>query len=127
MQQKKSFEDLKVYKDAIDLIVQIYALLKEPQFNKEFGLSDQLRRAALSISNNIAEGFERETDKELIRYLYFSKGSAGEVRNLLNVIKAIDFINEDEYQGLRDKVMDISKQLSNFIKFVVKRDLEKGK
>ena len=77
------------------------------------------------ISNNIAEGFERETDKELIRYLYFSKGSAGEVRNILNVINAIGFINEDEYQELREKVMDISKQLSNYIKYVVKRDLEK--
>src|SRR5690606_30692651 len=103
-----------------------YELLRQPQFNKEFGLSDQLRRASLSISNNIAEGFERETDKELIRYLYFSKGSAGEVRNILNVIKAIDFITEEEYQELKGKVIDISKQLSNFIKYVVKRDIEKG-
>lgn len=127
MQKSKSFEDLKVYNDAINLIINIYSLLRQPQFNKEFGLSDQLRRAALSISNNIAEGFERETDKELIRYLYFSKGSAGEVRNILNVIKAIDFITEEEYQELRGKVIDISKQLSNFIKYIVKRDLEKGK
>ncbi len=127
MQLHKTFEDIRVYKDAMNLTVQIYTLLKKEQFRTEFGLSDQLRRATLSISNNIAEGFERETDKELIRYLYFSKGSAGEVRNILNVIKAIDFINEDEYQELRGKIMDISKQHSNYIKYVVKRDLEKRK
>lgn len=127
MQPQKTFEDLRVYKDAINLTIQIYTLLKKRQFKTEFGLSDQLRRATLSISNNIAEGFERETDKELIRYLYFAKGSAGEVRNILNVIKAIEFINEDEYQELRGKVIDISKQLSNYIKYVVKRDFEKGK
>ncbi|MEP6261137.1 MAG: four helix bundle protein [Gillisia sp.] len=125
MKLQKSFEDFKVYKDAINLTVHVYTLLKKEQFRSEFGLSDQLRRATLSISNNIAEGFERETDKELIRYLYFSKGSAGEVRNILNVINAIGFINEDEYQDLREKVIDISKQLSNYIKYVVKRDLEK--
>ncbi|CAN5273469.1 four helix bundle protein [soil metagenome] len=127
MQPQKTFEDLRVYEDAINLTIQIYTLLKKRQFKTEFGLSDQLRRATLSISNNIAEGFERETDKELIRYLYFAKGSAGEVRNILNVIKAIEFINEDEYQELRGKVIDISKQLSNYIKYVVKRDFEKGK
>jgi four helix bundle protein len=57
---------------------------------------DQLRRATISISNNISEGFERETDKELIRFLRFSKGSAGALRNLFNVMEEIGYFKENE-------------------------------
>lgn len=57
---------------------------------------DQLRRATISISNNISEGFERETDKELIRFFYFSKGSAGALRNLFNVMEEIGYFKENE-------------------------------
>lgn len=127
MQKQTSFEDLNVYKDALSLMVRVYEILQKDQLKKEFSLADQMKRATLSISNNVAEGFERETDKELIRFLYFSKGSAGEVRNILNVLIAINYIDEDEYKELRNKVMDISKQLSNFIKYVVKRSTEGGK
>jgi four helix bundle protein len=127
MSKQTSFEDLNVYKDALSLLVSIYKILQNDQLKREFGLSDQLKRATLSISNNIAEGFERETDKELIRFLYFSKGSAGEVRNILNALKAINYIDEDEYQELREKAINISRQLSSFIKYVVKRNAGKEK
>ncbi len=127
MSKQTSFEDLNVYKDALILLVSIYKILQKEGLKREFGLSDQLKRATLSISNNIAEGFERETDKELIRFLYFSKGSAGEVRNILNALKAINYIDEDEYQELREKAINISRQLSSFIKYVVKRNAGKEK
>lgn len=122
MKKQASFEDFQVYKDSISIFVKMFSLLQRENMKKEFGLSDQLKRATLSISNNIAEGFERETDKELIRFLYFSKGSAGEVRNILNVLKEINYIEEREHIELRMQVLDISKQLSNFIKHVVKRN-----
>lgn len=119
---KTAFEDLKVYQDSISLMVKIVELLKKEELRKEFSFNDQLKRASLSISNNIAEGFERETDKELIRFLYFSKGSAGEVRNILNVFYKLNYIQEKEYTELKDDVLNISRQLSNYIKYVVKRN-----
>ena len=118
----KTFEDLNVYQDSISLLIAIINVIKNDKLKTEFSFNDQLKRATLSISNNIAEGFERETDKELIRFLYFSKGSAGEVRNIINVYKKLDYIDESEYHKLREDVLDISKQLSNYIKYVVKRN-----
>ena len=92
-----TFEDLEVYKLTLAFTIKIFDLLNEKQFEREFSFKDQLKRATLSISNNIAEGFERETDKEYIRFLYFSKGSAGEVRNILNILKETKYINEDKW------------------------------
>ena len=99
-----TFEDLEVYKLRLALTIKIFDLLNEKQFEREFSFKDQLKRATLSISNNIAEGFERETDKEYIRFLYFSKGSAGEVRNILNILKETNYINEDKWLLQRVKL-----------------------
>ena len=79
----KRFEDLPVWNTAIDLAVAIYALTSKPEFAPHHGLRDQIERAAVSVSNNIAEGFERGTNKELLMFLYISRGSAGEVRSML--------------------------------------------
>ncbi|AWX44635.1 hypothetical protein HME9304_01638 [Flagellimonas maritima] len=91
----KSFEDLDVYKTAIKFTGKIYRLLDKNPLKKDFAMVDQLRRATISILNNISEGFERETDKELVRFLYFSKGSAGEVRNLFNLMNEIGYFEEN--------------------------------
>ncbi|MCK5441772.1 MAG: four helix bundle protein [Maribacter sp.] len=85
-----SFEDFEVYKAAISFTGKTYKLLDRNPLKNDFALVDLLRRATISISNNISEGFERETDKELIRFLYFAKDSAGEVRNLFNVMDEIE-------------------------------------
>lgn len=77
----KRFEDLPVWNTAIDLAVAIYALTSKPEFAPHPGLRDQVERAAVSVSNNIAEGFERGTNNELLMFLYISRGSAGEVRS----------------------------------------------
>ncbi|MEZ4809950.1 MAG: four helix bundle protein [Allomuricauda sp.] len=116
-----SFEDLEVYKTAIKFTAKVYDLLKKSPLKEDFAMVDQLRRAAISISNNISEGFERETDKELIRFLYFSKGSAGEVRNLFNLMEEIEYFKADELVDCKNQVIDISKQLANYIKYVRKR------
>jgi four helix bundle protein len=79
----KRFEDLPVWKSAEELPVKVYALTKVVAFNMSGDLRDQLRRAALSVSNNIAEGFERGTTAELLQFLYIARGSAGEVRSML--------------------------------------------
>ena len=117
-----SFEDLDVYKAAIGFTGKIYKLLEKNPLKKDFAMIDQLRRVTISISNNISEGFERETDKEGINTVfYFAKGSAGEVRNLFNVMAEISYFESDELKEYRSQVLDISKQLANYIKHVKRR------
>jgi four helix bundle protein len=77
------FEDLPVWKDAIELAVRVYDLTRDKFFSQPGDLRGQLRRASLSVSNNIAEGFERGTTSELLAFLYISRGSAGETRSML--------------------------------------------
>lgn len=80
------FEDLPVWNTAMDLARNVYDLTRDRYFTQPGNLCDQLRRAALSVSNNIAEGFERGSTTELISFLYISRGSAGEVRSMLHFV-----------------------------------------
>ena len=113
-----TFEDLEVYKTAIQFTGEVYRLLKLPPLKNDFAMVDQLKRATISISNNISEGFERQTDSEFVRFLYFSKGSAGEVRNLLNVMETIGYFEPNDLVKYKNQVMNISKQLANYIKYI---------
>ncbi|HLE64268.1 MAG TPA: four helix bundle protein, partial [Pyrinomonadaceae bacterium] len=79
------FEDLPVWKDAIELAVRVFALTEKPVFKSYRGAKDQIERASVSVSNNIAEGFERGTTQELLTFLYISRGSAGETRSVLHL------------------------------------------
>src|SRR6185503_13163671 len=81
------FEDLPVWKAAIDLAEKIYALTSQNQFKGNGSLRDQVERAAVSVSNNIAEGFERGTTQELLTFIYIARGSAGEVRSMLCLLE----------------------------------------
>ncbi len=124
MAKYNSFEEMEVYQKGLAFGVKIYKLtLTNKLIAKDYGLKDQLQRAALSISNNIAEGFERETKKELIRFLYFSKGSAGECRNMFNFLKTLAYIDDANFYEHRNEVLEISRQLGNYIKFL--KNLEK--
>lgn len=78
------FEDLPCWKIAMDLALRVHALTRDRFFVQPGDLRDQLRRAALSVSNNIAEGFERGSTAELLAFLYIARGSAGEVRSMLH-------------------------------------------
>jgi four helix bundle protein len=81
------FEDLPVWKRASELALQVYALTRDGCFVQQGDLGDQLRRAALSVSNNIAEGFERGSTAELLMFLYIARGSAGEVRSMCRFLE----------------------------------------
>ena len=83
------FEDLPVWKEAIRLAENVYGLTENAAFQKQYSLRDQLERAAVSVSNNIAEGFERGTTQELLMFLYIARGSAGEVRSMLCLLERI--------------------------------------
>lgn len=97
------FEDLEVWQEAVSLAVEIYGVSKSGALSQDFGLRDQLQRAAVSVASNIAEGKERETIPELIRYLYVAKGSSGELKTQLIIaqrIGSIDFVQFPGYASL---------------------------
>src|SRR5580658_6307013 len=83
------FEDLPVWKEAIRLAEKVYSLTENAAFQKQYGLRDQLERAAVSVSNNVAEGFERGTTQELLTFLYIARGPAGEVRSMLCLLERL--------------------------------------
>ncbi len=107
------FEDLPVWKAAIELAVQIFALTENETFKGKGDLRNQLERAAISISNNIAEGFERGTTQELLTFIYIARGSAGEVRSMLHLLDRLPpFANlKSQISNLRGLSENISRQL----------------
>lgn len=114
----KTFEEIKVWIDSRDFVKSIYDLTALPKFNKDFGLRDQIQRAAVSIMNNIAEGYERDNNKEFIKFLQYSKGSAGEVRSMLYVALDLKYITNEEFENAYKNVINIIKQIANFIKYL---------
>ena len=110
-----SFEELHVYQRARELTNAIYGLTREGAFARDFGLVDQIRRAAVSIMSNIAEGFERGGTTEFVQFLYIAKGSCGEVRAQLAIACDQGYIGRPEYERLHDLARRISGMLSNFI------------
>jgi len=111
------FEELPVWNDAIDLTIRLFQLLEKGQLSRIGDLKNQLERAAISISNNIAEGFERGTNDELIAFLYISRGSAGEVRSMLHLLKRLSGKPELDRQleELIGGVERISRQLGGWV------------
>jgi four helix bundle protein len=122
----KRFEDLPVWNTAIDLAVATYALTSKSEFAPHRGLRDQIERAAVSVSNNIAEGFERGTNNELLMFLYISRGSAGEVRSMLCLFERLPFsINLfGEIKATKLKAESCSKQLKAWIQSLQDSDLK---
>jgi four helix bundle protein len=107
------FEDLPVWKAAIELALRVYALTDRPEFKGQGDLRDQLRRSSLSISNNIAEGFERGTTQELLTFIYIARGSAGETRSMLHFSERLPAMKDlqSEISNLRSLSESVSRQL----------------
>jgi len=119
----KNFEDLPIWKEAKDLAVQIYRITKEEKLKRDFGLSEQIRRAALSISSNIAEGFDRSYKKEFIKSLYIAKGSVSEVRSQLFICKELGYLDGDFSEKLLEQTRSLSRQIGALISYLKKRNL----
>ena len=107
------FEQLPVWQAAIELAKRVYTLTGQREFRGQRSLRDQIERAAVSVSNNIAEGFERGTTQELLTFLYIARGSAGEVRSMLCLLEALPgFGNlKSEISDLKSRAESISRQL----------------
>lgn len=118
MEKKRveTFEDLLVWQKGIELVKQVYLVTGDGKLSKDYGLRDQLRRAAVSIPANISEGFERASRKEYVNFLNIAKGSAGEVRSLLRVALEVGYLEQSKYNDLQNAVLELSRYLSNQIK-----------
>jgi len=109
----EKFEDLEVWKEGMRLAEKVYKSLKDC---RDFGLRDQMQRAAISIPSNIAEGYERESNKEFIRYLFIANGSCGELRTQIYLCIRIGVLDEREAKQLLETTRKISAMLYNLIK-----------
>ena len=109
----RRFEDLEVFQEARELCKEVYRMTSEEPFNSDYRFVQQIRAAAGSIMDNIAEGFERNGNKEFVNFLYIAKGSSGEVRSQIIRAKDVDYINEERATFLYNKCLTIGKQLSS--------------
>jgi four helix bundle protein len=111
----RSFEELQVWKRSCQLAIEIYKVLKEC---RDYGLRDQMTRAAVSIPSNIAEGCERESVKEFIHFLHIAKGSAAELRTQLNIAKEIGIVPGDISKTFIVELKEISSMLQGLVKSI---------
>jgi four helix bundle protein len=112
----KSFHDLRVWKEAHTLVVQIYKITDKFPIKEQFGLTNQLRRAVVSISSNIAEGFGRETAKDRVHFYIISLGSLNETQNQLLISKDIGYLDKESWNELENQTIIVSKMLNGLIK-----------
>ncbi len=111
-----NFKELRVWSDSIDLATGIYKITSKKPFANDFGLSNQIQRAAVSIASNIAEGDERDTYKEALRFFKISKGSAAEVITQLNIAYRIGYLDENTFKRTEDFTEKIRASLKKLIK-----------
>ena len=112
------FEDIQAWQRARGLIRRIYEATGHGNFARDFSLKDQLRRAAISIMLNIAEGFARRSNKEFRQFLFIAHGSAAEVQSALYIALDQNYIDEDRFRVLYRETDEVSKMISGFIKYL---------
>ena len=116
----KKFEDLEVWKLSLKITKEIYDLTAKKDFSKDFNLKDQIRKAIISVSSNIVEGFEKNNNNEFIRFLKIAKGSVGEARNQLYIALAVDYIAKKEFKKINEKLKNLANQIGAFIVYLEK-------
>lgn len=121
MSQTKTFEEFEVYQKSIALAKVIFDLVSNQAFEREYGFKDQIKRAVVSISNNIAEGSEYNNNKQFIRFLAHSKGSCAEVRSMLILSVELGFVTKTQVEQPIALSVEISKSLSKFIEYLKSR------
>jgi four helix bundle protein len=109
----QKFEDIVCWQKAQDLAVEIYAIFRD---SKDYGFKDQICRATVSISNNIAEGFDRSSNADFSRFLYIALASSSEVKSMLYLAERLNYLEKNKAKELREQSAEISKILTGFIK-----------
>lgn len=118
------FEELNVWKKSRALCKLVYEVTKGDLFAKDYSLKDQVRRAAVSISSNIAEGFERGGNKEFIQFLYIAKGSCAELRSQMYLAMDLGYISEDNFLKIKKETTDIGKMIHGFVSYLKNADIK---
>lgn len=116
----KSFEELVIWQKAIEIGEVIYHLADEDPLNKDYKSRDQLIGAAISISNNIAEGFEYNNKVQFRKSLFYAKGSAGELRSQLALLVKVGRVKKDKYEILHQELIQLSAQIKSLINYLSK-------
>lgn len=111
------FEEIIAWQKSQDLAVKIYSIFRD---SKDFGFKDQICRAAVSISNNIAEGFERSSDAEFSKFLFISAGSCGEVRSMVYLAQRLEYTTIEQKENLLAAVIEVSRLIKGLIKALKK-------
>lgn len=118
MAKIEKIEDIISWQKGIELCNEIYEVTEKQFFSKDYGLKDQIRRCSVSIPSNIAEGFERESNRQFVYFLIIAKGSAGELKTQLYIAKKRNYISDEEFQKLLNDVSNLSKQIGKFISYL---------
>lgn len=114
----KQVEEIQAWQKARVLCKRVYSITNEGRFAKDFGLRDQIRRAAISVMSNIAEGFERGGAREFVQFLAISKGSAGEIRAQLYVALDQNYVDQKRFDELIKDVDEISRMISGLMGYL---------
>jgi four helix bundle protein len=118
MKEYKTFKDLSVWASARQLCVEVYSLTQTFPSIEQFGLTNQLRRASVSIASNIAEGHGRQYKKETIQFLYTSKASINEVEAQLLIATDLKFVKEEDLKNVFQSIETTRKQIIGYIKYL---------
>jgi four helix bundle protein len=127
MSKIEKFEDLKVWQKSREINLKIYQLSNKGVFAKDFGLRDQIRRASVSILSNIAEGFERNGNKEFGQFLSVAKASAGEVRSQLYIAKDLEYVSDAEFTEVVNGLLEISKMINGLMSYLKTTEMKGSK
>ena len=123
----KRFEDLEIWKKARELCQEIYFLRDKIMVENDFKLYSQINGSSGSIMDNIAEGFERNGNKEFCQFLSIAKASCGETRSQLYRVLDRNYISQEEFGIIENKLISLSKQISGFITYLKNSDLKGSK
>ena len=114
----KTFEDIEVWQRGHQLVLHVYRLSNTTELNRDFGLRDQMRRSAVSITSNIAEGFDRNRHKEFSYFLRIAKASSAELRSQVLLARDLSYIKEEDYGTLNEQLLELAKMIGGLIVYL---------
>lgn len=112
----QNFKELRVWQEAKGLAIKIYHVANNGKLSKDYGLREQMQRAAVSVASNIAEGYERNSDKEFVRFLLIAKGSLSELRTQLEIALGVGYLEQGFFDSIDDQCKKIGAMLTKLIK-----------